>query len=44
LRAAIEELIVTDGTGDRIPITASLGVAAWRVGAGGPANVDRRLS
>jgi diguanylate cyclase (GGDEF)-like protein len=30
LRAAIEALIVTDGNGERIPITASLGVAAWR--------------
>jgi two-component system cell cycle response regulator len=30
LRVAIEELIVTDGNGERIPITASLGVAGWR--------------
>ncbi|MEO7112018.1 MAG: diguanylate cyclase [Polyangiaceae bacterium] len=30
LRVAIEELIVTDGGGERISITASLGVAAWR--------------
>jgi two-component system, cell cycle response regulator len=40
LRAAIEEMIVTDGDGERIPVTASFGVAAWRASENVEAVVD----
>ncbi len=41
LREAIEELVIYDERGERIPITASIGIAQLREGEGLPSAVER---
>jgi two-component system cell cycle response regulator len=41
LRRAIEERVILDAAGDRVPVTASIGVASWHAGESLESLVDR---